>query len=84
MAGGEPAIPALMTAVKLARQEETVVTSKTRFDNMPNELVENSHQLVQSLMRTWVASTEKRHQTTPITGSPLVQWGCAVLWMEST
>ena len=33
MADGEPAIQTLMTAVKLARQEGTVVTGKPRYDS---------------------------------------------------
>ena len=55
----EPAIQALMTAVKLARHEETVVTGKSRYDSKSKGLVENAHQLLQGLLRPWVASMEK-------------------------
>ena len=68
---GEPATQASLTAVKLARQEETVVRGKPRYNSKSKGLVENAHQLVQGLLRTWVAAIEKRYQN----GSPLVQWG---------
>ena len=64
MADGEPAIQVLMIALKLARQEETVVTGKPRYDSKSKGLVENAHELVYGLLRTWVASTEKWYQTT--------------------
>ena len=77
---GEPAIQALLTAVKQARQD-TVVTREARYDSKSKGLVENAHQLVQGLLRTWVASIEKRYQTTPSPSSCAM--GCAALWMES-
>ena len=64
-----------MTAVKLARQQDTIVTGKPRYDSKSKGLVENAHRLVQGLLRTWVASMEKRYQTTLTPSSPLVQWG---------
>ena len=64
MADGEPAIQVLMTALKLVRQEETVVTGKPRYDSKSKGLVENAHELVHGLLRTWVVSTEKWYQTT--------------------
>ena len=73
MADGEPAIHALLAAVKLARREETVVTGKPRCDSSSMGLVESARQLVQGLLRTWVASMEKRNQTTLSPSSPLVQ-----------
>ena len=63
-----------MTAVKLARQQDTIVTGKPRYDSKSKGLVENAHRLVQGLLRTWVASMEKRYQTTLTPSSPLVQW----------
>ena len=47
VADGGPETQAAMTAVKLARQEETVVTGKLRYDSKSKGLVENGHQLVQ-------------------------------------
>ena len=49
VADGEPAIQAWMTAVKLSRQEETVVTGKPRYDSKSNGLVEHANQLVRWL-----------------------------------
>ena len=60
VADGEPATRALMTAVKLARSEETVVTGRPRCDSKSIGLVERAHQFVQGLLRTWVPSIEKR------------------------
>ena len=71
MADGEPARQTLMTAVKLARQEEPVVTDKTRCESKSKGLVENAHQLVQVLLRTWMTLMKKRH----CPSSPLVQRG---------
>ena len=61
VADGEPPSQALMTVVMLARQEDTVVTGKTRYDTKYKELVENAHQLGQGLLRAWEASMEKRY-----------------------
>ena len=82
VADGEPAIQALMTAVQLARQAETVVTGKPRYDSKSKGLVENAHQLVQGLLRTWVASIEKRDQTTLSPSSLLAQWGVLLVSPE--
>ena len=71
---GEPAIQAWMTAVKLSRQEETVVTGKRRYDSKSNGLVEHANQLVRVVPRTWLASIEKRYQTTLSPSSPLLPW----------
>ena len=71
MADGEPATPVLMTAVKLAVPEETV---KPRFYSKCKGLVENAHQLVQGVLRIWVASTENKYHTTLSPSSPSVQW----------
>ena len=61
---GETATQAMMTAVTLARQKEAVVTGKPRYDSKSDGLVQNAHQLVQGLLRIWVASMENRYQTT--------------------
>ena len=63
-----------MTAVKLVRQEETVVIGKPRYDSKSKGLVENVHPLVQGLLRTWVASIENRYKTALSASSRLVQW----------
>ena len=76
---GEPAMQASLIAVKFARQEETVVTGKPRYDSKSKGLVENAHQLVQGLLRTWVASLEKRNQKR-LTSRAME---CAEMWMES-
>ena len=70
----EPAVQVLMIAVKLTRQEETVVTGKPRNDSKCRGPWESAHQLVQGLLFTRVASMEKRHQATLSPSSPLVQW----------
>ena len=44
MAGGEEAIHALMTAVKLARHQESVMTNKPRYDSKSKGLLESAHQ----------------------------------------
>ena len=75
MTDGEPAIQAMLTAVKLARQEETVVTGKARYDSKSKGLVETAHHLVQGVLRAWVASIERRYQSTLSLSSLLVQWG---------
>ena len=57
-----------------ARQEETVVTGKPRSDSKSKRLVETAHQLVKGLLRIWVVSIQKLHQTTLSLSSRIVQW----------
>ena len=59
VADGEFAIQACMTAVNLARQEETVVTGEPRCDSKSIGLLENPNKLVQGLLRIWMATYKK-------------------------
>ena len=74
VADGELAMHAL-TAVKLARQEETVVAGKPRYDSKSKGACGECAQVVRGLLRTWVASLEKPYHTTLGASSPLVQRG---------
>ena len=72
-----------MTAVKLARQEETVVTSKPRYDSKSKRLVENAHQLVQAVPRTWGGVDREALPNDTESGVTSCALGCAPLWLES-
>ena len=48
----------MLTAIKLHRKAETVVTGKPRYDSKSKGIIENANGLVKGLLRTWVSSLE--------------------------
>lgn len=46
VADGDNAIQALLSAIKLARKEDALVTGKPRYDSKSKGLVENANQMV--------------------------------------
>ena len=83
MADGEPAIQALMTAVKLARQEGTVVTDKPRSDSKSKGLGGESSP-VDAGFAAHLGGVDG--ETVPNDAESALNscaMGCAALWLES-
>ena len=74
VADGEAAIQALLTAIKLHREKETVVTGKPRYDSKSKGVVENANMLAKGLLRTWVSSLEAHYKVELESHHAVVEW----------
>eukprot|EP00959_Pyramimonas_sp_CCMP1952_P066751 1393434-Pyramimonas_sp.AAC.1 len=62
-ADGEPAVEALVRAVQLARDDETVPRSGPRRDPKNKGAIENANKMVEGMLHTLRASGESRYST---------------------
>ena len=64
----------MLTAVRLARTEETAVKGKPRYDSKSKGIVENTNGLVKVLLRTWLSSLASHYGVEFCAEDAVVQW----------